>query len=144
MFHSCNELITAPQILPSTTLAQECYKAMFTGCTNLITSPKLPATTLTYGCYEFMFQNCSSLTNAPVLPAITLADSCYRWMFDGCTNLKEVKCYAVEPPSIGYNSESEWDNAVKFILYVPKGSISKYQNSYWGTDYFAKEIRPLD
>lgn len=82
---------------------------------------------------------CSSITALSIPQSVTTVGS-----LGGCTNLKEVKCYAVEPPSIGYNSESEWDNAVKFILYVPKGSISKYQNSYWGTDYFAKEIRPLD
>ena len=73
--------------LPATTLASDCYKAMFLGCTGLTTAPELPATTLASGCYSFMFQGCTGLTTAPELRATTLASSCYKQMFTGCTGL---------------------------------------------------------
>ena len=34
MFYNCTSLKSAPN-LPATTLAEDCYKNMFTGCTNL-------------------------------------------------------------------------------------------------------------
>ena len=88
LFRDCNKLISAENlILPTTTLAQYCYRAMFYGCTSLITAPELPATTLSQDCYFYMFYGCSSLTTAPELPATTLADSCYNGMFISCTSL---------------------------------------------------------
>ena len=74
-------------LLPATALAAACYKAMFSGCSNLSNAPELPATTLADSCYYGMFQNCSKLVNAPELPATTLADSCYSQMFMKCTSL---------------------------------------------------------
>ena len=87
MFNSCTSLTSAPE-LPATTLAESCYQAMFQGCTSLTTAPELPATTLAESCYHLMFNNCS-LTTVPsdLLPATTLAKSCYYQMFLGCTNL---------------------------------------------------------
>ena len=74
-------------VLPATTLAANCYKSMFHGCTSLTAAPALPATTLANHCYESMFRGCMSLTAAPALPATTLADFCYNSMFYGCTGL---------------------------------------------------------
>lgn len=74
-------------LLPAMTLAQQCYRGMFNGCTSLTTAPALPAMTLADGCYSGMFQNCTSLTAAPALPAMTLDRSCYNDMFAGCTSL---------------------------------------------------------
>ena len=73
---------------PPTTLANNCYRNMFSGCTSLTTAPELPATTLAVNCYRQMFQGCTSLTTAPELPATTLAVSCYQLMFYSCTGLK--------------------------------------------------------
>jgi len=67
--------------LPMTNLADNCYLAMFNGCTSLTSAPKLPATTLADYCYQQMFQDCHALTKAPELPATTLAENCYRQMF---------------------------------------------------------------
>ena len=86
MFSGCISLTTAPE-LPATTLASYCYNSMFNGCTSLTTAPELPATTLANYCYNSMFQNCASLTTAPELPATTLAGRCYYYMFNGCTSL---------------------------------------------------------
>lgn len=74
-------------LLPSTSLANNCYYRMFYGCANLTIAPELPATTLADGCYNSMFQDCTNLSSAPKLPATTLANSCYNQMFYGCSNL---------------------------------------------------------
>ena len=70
------------------TMAGNCYKSMFQGCTALTKAPDLPATTLKIDCYSYMFYGCTSLIQAPALPATTLADYCYQSMFQGCTSLK--------------------------------------------------------
>ena len=90
MFSGCTSLTAAPA-LPATTLAKTCYYGMFAGCTSLASAPALPATTLASGCYYNMFKDCSSLTTAPALPATTLASGwCYNSMFSGCTNLSSM------------------------------------------------------
>ena len=80
-------------VLPSTTLTQYCYRAMFSWCTKLTTPPALPATTLAQGCYWYMFEHCS-ITTAPELLATTLVYECYGWMFTNCNNLNYIKCLA--------------------------------------------------
>ena len=89
LFSGCTGLTTAENlVLPATTLASNCYRRMFYGCTSLTVAPvQLPATTLTSQCYMYMFQGCTSLTTAPYLGAETLATQCYAAMFSGCTNL---------------------------------------------------------
>jgi hypothetical protein len=69
---------------------------MFRGCTGLETLPAdlLPATTLAMDCYKEMFYGCTGLTVAPDLPAPTLNEYCYSTMFYGCTKLSSVKCLA--------------------------------------------------
>ena len=89
MFQNCTGLTTAPE-LPATTLASNCYRGMFNSCTSLTSAPELPATTLAESCYQAMFQGCTSLTTAPELPATTLASNCYRGMFNSCTSLITV------------------------------------------------------
>ena len=93
MFTGCTSLTTAPT-LPATTLANNCYQYMFYRCNSLTTAPELPATTLASNCYENMFWNCTSLTTAPELPANTLASNCYQRMFNGCESLNEITVYA--------------------------------------------------
>ena len=91
LFKGCALLTDASNLkLPSTTLANSCYKYMFSDCTSLTTAPTLPATTLANYCYEDMFRNCTSLISAPTLPATTMKYSCYEHMFNGCTSLTDV------------------------------------------------------
>ena len=87
MFNGCTSLVNAPSSLPAETLAGSCYFNMFKGCTSLVTAPELPAETLADNCYEYMFNGCTSLVNAPKLPATTLAKECYVCMFQGCSAL---------------------------------------------------------
>ena len=90
MFLGCTGLTTAPE-LPATTMAEDCYAYMFSGCSALLTVPSsLPAATLAEGCYYAMFDGCSSLTTAPALPATTLAEDCYAYMFYGCSSLSSI------------------------------------------------------
>ena len=89
MFSGCTSLTKAPA-LPATTLANQCYYNMFYDCTSLTQAPALPATTLVDACYYSMFYGCTSLTQAPALPATTLADYCYSQMFCGCTSLTQA------------------------------------------------------
>ena len=89
MFSGCINLTSAPE-LPATTLADNCYDSMFYGCTSLTKAPALPATTLAMSCYFHMFKGCTSLTRAPELPATTLAMWCYANMFYGCTSLTKA------------------------------------------------------
>ena len=90
MFLGCTSLTTAPE-LPATTMAEDCYAYMFSGCSTLITVPSsLPAATLAEGCYYAMFDGCSALTTAPALPATTLAEDCYAYMFYGCSSLSSI------------------------------------------------------
>ena len=81
-------------ILPATELTQYCYRAMFSWCTYLTTSPQLPALTLSQGCYWYMFEQ-SSITTAPDLLAETLVRECYGNMFNGCRSLNFIKCMAI-------------------------------------------------
>lgn len=88
-FTGCTNLLTPPK-LPSTHLVSRAYYKMFYGCTSLSVAPELPATTLSINCYNSMFYNCSSLAVAPELPATTLANNCYSSMFTFCTSLTEA------------------------------------------------------
>jgi len=75
-------------VLPATTLAENCYYSMFSGCTKLEKAPSILATTLAKSCCNSMFYNCAKLTTAPpALLAADLAESCYYSMFDRCSTL---------------------------------------------------------
>ena len=91
MFAQCSSLIYGPKILPATDLgasdATECYRAMFFGCSSLLSTPELPATILSDGCYYQMFSNCNNLVNAAELPAETIVNNCYFQMFRYCASL---------------------------------------------------------
>ena len=89
MFSGCTGLTIAPE-LPATTLASYCYSSMFRNCNSLNTAPSLPATTLESYCYSSMFRNCTSLNTAPELPATKLVNNCYQTMFYGCTSLTSI------------------------------------------------------
>lgn len=97
MFKGYTGLVDAGNlVLPATTLASNCYSAMFIDCTSLVTAPVLPATTLATNCYAQMFQGCTSLVDAPELPVNTLTQACYYRMFRGCTSLNYIKCLATK------------------------------------------------
>lgn len=94
MFSGCSNLLSAPE-LPATTLGYSPYRSMFSGCTSLLKAPStLPAITIGAWAYASMFLGCTSLVNAPELPATKLSEKCYQYMFYGCTSLKTIRCRA--------------------------------------------------
>lgn len=96
LFYGCVNLKEPPKRLPATTLAQNCYRYMFKGCTSLEKAPVLPARKLALNCYEQMFYSCVNLTAAPTLPAEKLIGACYKNMFYNCTNLREIAMMATD------------------------------------------------
>ena len=89
MFSGCNMLTALPN-LPATTVTPSCYRGMFEGCTSLTTSSVLPALVAQENCYDYMFSGCTSLTTINMPAATTLATYCYNGMFSGCTSLVNV------------------------------------------------------
>ena len=92
-------LINSTGFTTATTLTSaSTFFSLFRSCTGLTSAENLvlPATTLADNCYEAMFMDCFSLTTAPELPATTLADCCYEEMFKGCSNLNYIKCLATD------------------------------------------------
>ena len=110
-------------VLPTTTLTNYCYRAMFSRCTTLEVAPPLPATTLSQGCYWYMFESCS-ITEAPELLAETLVKECYGYMFTGCRSLNHIKCMAIS----GFNAASGrtgWvSNVASSGTFIKDSSIS--------------------
>ena len=94
MFYGVSTLTVAPS-LPATSLATYCYDAMFWECSSLVSAPELPATTLALGCYANMFYGCC-FSNGPLLPAPTLVQGCYAGMFYNCARLTTVTCLATD------------------------------------------------
>ena len=114
-------------ILPSLTLADYCYRAMFSWCTYLTVAPQLPATTLTKGCYYYMFEHCA-ISEAPVLLAETLVTECYFHMFDNCANLGYIKCAAKNPNSAPTSALTKW-----VVSVAASGMFVKNGNTNWST-----------
>lgn len=115
-----------PFLLPATTLTNDCYALMFSGCKNLTVAPALPATNLAGFCYYNMFDGCTSLEQGPLLPATSLTNSCYEGMFRNCRSLKSVICLATED-IIGntidmLNRAGDQDSGEKHTFYKAPGA----------------------
>jgi hypothetical protein len=93
IFKLSNVISAENLILPSTTLTNYCYRAMFSKATSLEVAPALPAETLAIGCYWYMFEECA-IETAPDLNAPTLVNECYGHMFISCSSLNYIKCLA--------------------------------------------------
>lgn len=89
LFYGCTNLLTPPR-MPATTLALGCYYQTFQGCSNLRYCPELTAKSVIQNCYYQMFYGCTTITETPKLMAPATATTCYYRMFYGCTNLKNV------------------------------------------------------
>ena len=118
MFKLSNCVSAENLVLPTTTLTQYCYRAMFSKCYNLAIAPELPAMTLAQGCYWYMFEECA-ITTAPDLLAETLVRECYGHMFTGCTSLNYIKCMAIT----GFNQTNCKQNWVANV--APSGTFVK-------------------
>lgn len=125
LFLDNTKLLSAEKLnLPATILSESCYNSMFSGCTNLIKSPKLPSSELKEQCYYMMFRGCTSLKESPILIAKELVDRCYGYMFYGCKNLSKIKAYFNTTPSVLYTSD--WVNGVSKTGVFTKGKDSSW------------------
>ena len=85
----------------------------------------LPATTLTEDCYAAMFAGCTSLVNAPELPATTLVDKCYEGMFQYCSSLNYIKCLATDISAT--DCTSSWVHGVaSYGLFIKDTNMSSW------------------
>ncbi len=91
-----------------------------------ITSVSIPNSVATVG--SGAFKNCKNLTNITIGNGVT---DIYEEAFNGCTSLKTVTTKAKTPPTL---SSGVFEKNIA-TLYVPKGSLSAYQESDWAT-YF--------
>ncbi len=122
MFSGCTSLTAAPE-LPAATLVTGCYRQMFSGCTSLTNAPELPATTLAQYCYVDMFYDCSSLTTVPKLPATTLADYCYDDMFGRCTSLTTIPADLLAATTLTQNCYESMFTYCTSLTVVPSGLL---------------------
>ena len=131
MFRNTKVVDASKLILPSTTLTNNCYYAMFWGCSELLRAPKvLPATVLTRSCYDSMFRQCSKLEDGPEeICATTLAPICCDRMFSGCSELKAApELYAQEPAEDCYFEMFDGCNKIdKLVMH-----LESYTRSYPG------------
>lgn len=78
--------------------AVKAFLRMFKNQANLRSHPYkdlvLPATTLAEQCYQDMFSGCTGLTRSAILANATGAANAYQRMYNGCSNLSEVTCNA--------------------------------------------------
>ena len=122
-----SKLVDASNLaLPATTLYNNCYDGMFSGCTSLTSAPVLPATTLAPYCYNSMFSGCTSLTTAPVLPATTLVDHCYTYLFHNCSSLNYIKALFTTTPGVNYTYD--WVRSV-----AEHGTFVKSSDATWNS-----------
>lgn len=131
MFRNTKVVDASKLTLPSTTLTNNCYYAMFWGCTELVKAPKvLPAKVLTRSCYDSMFRQCSKLVDGPEeICATTLAPICCDRMFSGCSELKAApELYAQEPAEDCYFEMFDGCNKIdKLVMH-----LESYTRSYPG------------
>ena len=112
MFNGCYKLKNAFE-LPATILANNCYQAMFNGCTNLISGCSiLPATHIPTNGYDQMFSSCPNLIQAPEICAETYDTSALRQMFDQDGKINKIKVHFTEWKSNSDNYTWLWVRSV--------------------------------
>lgn len=100
----------------------------FEGCTNL-TSVVLPQNEKFTVLLGGAFANCKSLSTITIPSSIKRI---YKGAFEGCEKLSSVRCLATtapEPREQDYNFYNYFFT-VTDILYIPKGSMDSYKNTY--------------
>lgn len=141
LFAGCSGISDARRLnLPATTLAENCFLAMFSGCTNLSRGLKvLPATTLPGYAYHWMFASCTSLSIAPHIKATTLGQASLQNMFRGCTNLQEINVDFTSWYGGGEIATYNWvlgvDSELVGTFYKPTNLTEQFGDSYIPTDW---------
>lgn len=111
MFRNCTKLTRVPVFRAEVVNYRSCYN-MFRDCIGLTSAEgiELPAMTLAIDCYRELFRGCTSLASAaPKLPAPTLVKECYRQMFSS-TKITSLVCLATDISA--ENCTNEWMSGV--------------------------------
>ena len=118
MFMNCYELINAPKILPATTLADNCYTAMFYNCYKIKFAPELPAKNLIKECYHTMFAECHSLRYVKALFTTNITKDTnytYNWLYKVNTTGVVVKAVDAKWSLPGTSGiPTNWDYAYNY------------------------------
>lgn len=93
----------------------------FANC-NGLTSITIPYGVISIG--QYAFTGCGGLTSVTIPHSVT---SIGEDAFSGCSGLTSLTCQSAEPPKVWYNTFTDVDKTIP--LYVPKGSVQKYQAS---------------
>lgn len=127
MFYGCNNLTSVPvDMLPSTTLATQCYCNMFRNCSKITQVPDLPATSSAIGCYQSMFEGCSSLVESPkIWLRETSSSQCLQLMFSSCTKLNRVYLRVYSGDS--FSNSAYWLDSVANYGYI---IVPAYNSNY--------------
>ena len=86
------------------------------------------------------FKNCHSLET--VVLGSSLLSTNEGDLFNGCNNLKDVYCYAINPPMDADGEEGLFfprKFVGDFVLHVPASSIEAYKETTWGDVYRVRE-----
>ena len=86
------------------------------------------------------FKNCHSLET--VVLGSSLLSTNEGDLFNGCNNLKDVYCYAINPPMDTDGEEGLFFPRMfvgDFVLHVPASSIEAYKETTWGDVYRVRE-----
>ena len=79
---------------PAVAIETYTFMYLFSGCTSLMTPPRIEAITTSKSCYSNMFRGCTGIVEAPTLHAVDVAETAYNNMFNGCSSLQKVTIYA--------------------------------------------------
>ena len=130
-FFGCSQLeqITIPSSVKSI------ESGAFQDCSSL-TSIDIPEGVTTINIQTFY--GCSSLRTVTIPSTVTeIGDKA----FSGTNNLASVICYIEEPFAINYNSIfSKYNSRVSTTLYVPEGTVEKYQSTDGWKDFSSIEV----
>lgn len=108
----------------------------FSNCSNL-ESITLPYSLTNIA--EYMFYKCSSLTSITIPASVTNIE---ERTFEGCSAMTSLYSLAAIPPSVGdfYFTDAQYQT---MNVYVPKGSLSAYQNAAnWNKFFNLQEFDP--
>ena len=146
MFMNCYELINAPKILPATTLADNCYTAMFYNCYKIRFAPELPAKNLIKECYHTMFAECHSLRYVKALFTTNITKDTnytYNWLYKVNTTGVVVKAVDAKWSLSGMSGiPTNWDYAYNYSNNEMEivNTLYEYDNGQFSCDSLAEYI----
>ena len=146
MFMNCYELINAPKILPATTLADNCYTAMFYNCYKIRFAPELPAKNLIKECYHTMFAECHSLRYVKALFTTNITKDTnytYNWLYKVNTTGVVVKAIDAKWSLPGASGiPANWDYAYNYSNNEMEivNTLYEYDNGQFSCDSLAEYI----